>query len=122
GTASNYNAAKVGDTIFAIEGWNGFLRRVISSISGEGTSTETWTLDAALPNLMKYNTMIMVSPFQRYGTTAKSISVAGATAPALGIQEFYPSLLCDNVMVQIYMLATSNDFIPAIKSITIYYE
>lgn len=121
GTGDGYNAAKVGDTIFAVEGWNGFLRRVVSSISGEGTATEIWTLDADLPNLMKESTHLITSPFQRYGMTAKSISVTPTSAP-LGIQEFYPDLMADNIMVQIYMLATSTDFIPAIKSITIYYE
>jgi hypothetical protein len=64
GTASGYNKAQVGDEVTIMEGTNAGQTAHITSISGQGTSTEVWTLDTSLTGLTEQNVYITVQPFK----------------------------------------------------------
>lgn len=64
GTVSNFNKAKVGDEVTILDGVNAGKIRHITQITGEGTSSEVWTLDSALPNLTADGTYLSVQPFE----------------------------------------------------------
>jgi hypothetical protein len=64
GTASGYNEAQVGDEVTIMEGTNAGQTAHITSISGQGTSTEIWTLDTSLTGLTEQNVHITVQPFK----------------------------------------------------------
>ncbi|MFA6097545.1 MAG: hypothetical protein WC788_08050 [Candidatus Paceibacterota bacterium] len=114
-TINGFADAEVGDEIVCVQGYNGFLRREITAISGADTATELWTLDSALPNVTKDNTYILVSPFRYYGMTSSSVL-------AQSLLEFHPEFIGDNVMIQIEIKGTASQPHLGIESVTIYYE
>ncbi len=65
---------QVGDEIIILEGANAGLSRHITDITGGGTSTEVWTLDAAITSNIEANCYINLTPFRK--TDAKTITSA----------------------------------------------
>jgi hypothetical protein len=59
------NDVQAGDEITVMEGANAGLMRHVTSISGSGTATETWTLDSALSVAIEADAHISVTPFQK---------------------------------------------------------
>lgn len=59
-----FSGAQVGDEITIVEGVNAGQARHITAIANQGTNTETWTLDTALPNASENSTFLSISPFQ----------------------------------------------------------
>lgn len=55
----------VGDEITIMEGANAGLVRHITAITGEGTSTEVWTLDEAITSNIEQDAYISLSPFRK---------------------------------------------------------
>lgn len=117
GTINGFADAVKGDEILIRDGWNGFERRKIENIADAGTATEVWTLDSALPNLIKQSTLMNVIPFQRYGMTPVT-----NTTDEFGMLEFYPDFYGDSVMIELIITGTTQAPTPAIESIKIYYE
>jgi hypothetical protein len=64
GTLSGKNNAQVGDEVTILTGANAGLVRHISSISGQNTSSEVWTLDSNLSSNMESGVYLNVQPFQ----------------------------------------------------------
>lgn len=64
GTVSQYNIAEVGDEVTVLEGVNAGQIRHISSISGQNTSSEIWTLDSAFSNTTESGILLGLSAFQ----------------------------------------------------------
>lgn len=56
--------AQVGDEVTILEGVNAGNVRHITSIASQGTSSEEWTLDSALPNMTESTMALSVLPFQ----------------------------------------------------------
>lgn len=65
---SNMNHAEIGDEITISDGVNAGEVRHILSVSGAGTSTETWTLDSDLNSLTEANVLLIISPFKKIAT------------------------------------------------------
>jgi hypothetical protein len=65
---------EAGDEIVISDGVNAGLTRHISSISGEATATEIWTLDSALTSNIEKNVVISCSPFKLVGTKSLAIN------------------------------------------------
>src|ERR1051325_515767 len=63
---------QIGDEIIILEGANAGLSRHISAITGQGTSTETWTLDTALTAVIEQDCYINITPFQKVDTKTVS--------------------------------------------------
>lgn len=59
-----FTGAQKGDEITILDGVNAGQIRHIASIASGGTSSETWTLDSALPNNTESGVNISLSPFQ----------------------------------------------------------
>lgn len=76
GTSGSANNAAVGDEVTILSGSNGGYIRHITAIADQNTSSETWTLDSALPNLTATGTQILVQPFK----LASSFTVTSQTA------------------------------------------
>jgi hypothetical protein len=64
GTASGYNEAQVGDEVTVMEGTNAGQTAHITSIAGQGTSTEVWTLDSSFTGFTEQDVYITVQPFK----------------------------------------------------------
>jgi len=116
GNSASYADAQIGDEVFELNGWNGFIRREITDISDSGSATEEWTLDSDLPELAKDDTQVAVLPFQSYGMLEKTVS--GITE----VLEFFPNFYGDNVMLELLVLGTTRFPKIAINRIKIYYE
>jgi hypothetical protein len=114
-TTEGWTDAEVGDEVMCVQGYNGFLRRNITAISGADTATELWTLDSDLPNVTKSGTLVVVSPFRYYGMTAQTVT-------SQGMLEFYPAFVGDNVMIEIEITGSASEPHLGIESVTIYYE
>ncbi len=54
----------VGDEVTIIQGVNAGQVRHITAITGRGTATEVWTLDAVLSNYTEASTNLIISPFK----------------------------------------------------------
>lgn len=65
---------QAGDEIIILEGANAGLSRHVTEITGEGTATEVWTLDAALSSNIEANCYINLTPFRK--TESKTVSSA----------------------------------------------
>ncbi|SRR5216684_2175395 len=61
---SSINKAQVGDEITILEGVNASQVRHVASIANQGTNTETWTLDSALPSDTEGSVHLNISPFK----------------------------------------------------------
>ena len=64
GTIAQYNIARVGDEVTVLEGQNAGQIRHITSISGQNTSAEIWTLDSAFSNTTESTILLSISAFQ----------------------------------------------------------
>jgi hypothetical protein len=115
GTATGNSNAEVGDEITILEGINAGLIRHIASIANEGTNTETWTLDTALPSNTENAIRISVSPFK----LAKKSTLSGAAkmrdlyfpvTKQLQGKKYLIKILFDNVSASVPEL-TQTDFI-----------
>jgi hypothetical protein len=63
-SGSGINKAQLGDEVTILEGINAGQVRHISNIANQGTNTETWTLNSALPNNTEGSIHFNVSPFK----------------------------------------------------------
>lgn len=63
-STSGLNRAQIGDEVTILQGINAGQVRHISAIANQGTNTETWTLDSALPNNTENLVYMNVSPFK----------------------------------------------------------
>jgi hypothetical protein len=63
-SGSSVNKGQAGDEVTILEGVNAGQVRHILSIANQGTNTETWTLDSALPNNTEGSIHFNVSPFK----------------------------------------------------------
>jgi len=61
---SSINKAQTGDEVTILEGINAGQVRHIINIANQGTNTETWTLDSALPNDTEGSIHFNLSPFK----------------------------------------------------------
>jgi hypothetical protein len=68
GTSGGSNNALAGDEVTILNGVNAGLVRHITSITNQGLSTETWTLDSDLPSLTEDTIFMNVSPFKLVNT------------------------------------------------------
>lgn len=74
GDNTSFRHARIGDEVTVNEGVNAGEIRHITAIASAGTSSETWTLDSALPNLTESAILLSVQPFQL--VEKKTISAA----------------------------------------------
>lgn len=117
-TTAIFGHPRKGDEVMFVAGKNGFLRRSITAISSEGTAYEILTLDAAFANFPQVNEVVQIMPFQRYGMTAKTINEDTLNP---GILEFKPSLMADNIQLELSVLGTLYPNL-IIESIKIYFD
>lgn len=68
GTASSYNKGQVGDMVWVLDGDCAGEITHIKSISGEGTTSEVWTLENELSDYLQNGDKIKIAPFRHIDT------------------------------------------------------
>jgi hypothetical protein len=116
GTQTSANKAQVGDELTVLQGANAGQVRHIASIANQGTNTETWTLDSALPNNTEDTVRLVTSPF----TLVKKFSLSNLTELAelfFSVQnrikgkKFLVKILLENIPANVELEIKGGQFI-----------
>lgn len=108
--SSSFNSPKIGYEVeFLGESSNsinaGYSRNV-TSISGQGTATEVWTLDSAFPSIPQITQNVTITPFQLVGR--KTISVTDGEIEEL-IFDVKNSIKANKFMIKVDIEANSSN-------------